>query len=290
MCVRIPPNTDGGPRLLPFPCRSVFRFVPKTAAPWTLLRLQTAAAAVRSWGVVDVELRLEPRESSPSIRPTRSRTYKYMAAPALLFFPRFIPDILPPPRQRFVTLLPEIHSLRKKRERTHHQHAPVVHSHTPLNPPLPPLHPLTAVDSQQRTARTPSPPHTSLPQVDQHAGSAGQKPHDDNNILPLAHLPDQRPPLSQGPVTTDANTPATSPARRLSAEEDSSRAPIEPCTACGPTTEQSTSRHLALLHKSQQGHHSSPVRSPLLLGDLVSRLGSAITHSGKLRLLLSHLR
>lgn len=60
----------GPPRLLPFPRRSVFRFVPKTAASWTVLRLQTAAAA-RSWGAVDVELRLEPRESSPSVRPTR---------------------------------------------------------------------------------------------------------------------------------------------------------------------------------------------------------------------------
>lgn len=70
VCAYSPEYGWGPPRLLPFPRRSVFRFVPKTAASWTVLRLQTAAAA-RSWGVVDVELRLEPRESSPSVRPTR---------------------------------------------------------------------------------------------------------------------------------------------------------------------------------------------------------------------------
>lgn len=194
-----------------------------------------------------------------------------MAAPALLFFPRFIPDILPPQDKGSSPFSRRsIDSGRKARGLITN----TLLLFTPTRPgPPPPLTPLLLLTAnKERPGRHPHP--YKLPRVDQHAGSAGQKPHDDDNIiLPLAHLP-----LPQGPVTTDANTPATSPARRLSAEEDGSQAHIEPCTARGPTTEETTCRHLALLHKSQQGHHSSPVRSPLLLGDLVFTPGLG-THS-----------
>jgi hypothetical protein len=55
------------------------------------------------------------------------------------------------PRQRLVTLLPEIHSTRKKREDSSPTLSCCSLPHA-LNPP-----PLTAVGSQQRTAKTPSP-------------------------------------------------------------------------------------------------------------------------------------
>lgn len=194
MCVRIPPNTDGGPPAAAIPTPVRLQVRSENGRPLDPPPTADSCCCCSFVGSCRRRAPSGTKRKQPVRPPNKIKNIQIYGRARSSLFPQIYFRHSAPPKTKARHPSPgDPFTQEEKREDSSPTRSCCSLPHA-LDPPPPPLHPLTAVDSQQRTTRTPYPPHTSLPQVDQHAGSAGQKPHDNNNNLPLAHLPDQRPP------------------------------------------------------------------------------------------------
>ena len=151
-CVCVSPRTRMGPPLvllLGIPTAVRLQVRSENGRPWDPPPTADSCCCCCSWVDLDVDSVWDQEKEA---RRTQIKNIQIHDHARSSFFPRFIPDILPPQNKGSSPCSQEFIRREEKREIQQPAHRSAAHSHTPSP------HRLTAADSQQRTARTPPPP------------------------------------------------------------------------------------------------------------------------------------
>lgn len=135
MCVRIPPNTDGGPpaAVIPTPVRLQVRS--ENGRPLDPPPTADSCCCCSFVGSCRRRAPSGTKRKQPVRPPNKIKNIQIYGRARSSLFPQIYSRHSAPPQDKGSSPFSRrsIHSGRK--ETTHHQHVPVVHSHTPLNPP-----------------------------------------------------------------------------------------------------------------------------------------------------------